>query len=454
MAGSRKKAGRLRPDALGVLALLAAAATAGPLRAEPVALAERARAVLEAHCPDCRDVGMPGASLDLSAIAVNPRLVVPKRPDASRIYQRLLASGSQPAPAPAEIEAVRDWIEGLPARDEGCRDRTPITRADVEAQIDQWIKNLGVTEAADTRFVSLAHLWNACVSAARLKDYRDAVEAMLAALARSKSPLQIETIGDASAILVVRWSEIQRPEPEPEVLTAPAPDLLSAEATPADWLAARFLHDIRPQPDTGERRLKLDLDGAALYAVTALAQSWTQNVDLVRASAERGVTARALTESLSAITGDNLYDAQRLIHSTLTRAEWNRLARVLDGYSAPERPKRTTNPSEIDVLLWTDQPFYRPRDLVTVNVSVDKACHLTLINIDQQGKAIVLFPNELEQDNLVAPGVTIRVPGRDADYQFRFDHSGEEQIVAICQRTSSRPAGIDYDYEKQRFQTL
>jgi hypothetical protein len=161
-----------------------------------------------------------------------------------------------------------------------------------------------------------------------------------------------------------------------------------------------------------------------------------------------------LTESLSAVSGDNLYDAQRLIHGTLTRAEWNRLARVLDGYSVPEKEKRTTSPSEIDVLLWTDQPFYRPRDLVTINVSVDKACHLTLIDVDQQGKAIVLFPNELEQDNLVAPGVTIRVPGRDADYQFRFDHSGEEQIVAICQRTSSRPAGIDYDYEKQRFQTL
>jgi hypothetical protein len=132
------------------------------------------------------------------------------------------------------------------------------------------------------------------------------------------------------------------------------------------------------------------------------------------------------------------------------------LSRALDGEARPGTALGVVAKSEsaIDVVLWPDKPSYRPRDLVTFNVAVGAACHLTLIDVDHDGKATVLFPNELEQDNLIAPSVTVRIPGNDAGYQFRFDRSGEEQIVAICQRTSRRPAGIAYDYERQRFAIL
>jgi uncharacterized protein DUF4384 len=87
-------------------------------------------------------------------------------------------------------------------------------------------------------------------------------------------------------------------------------------------------------------------------------------------------------------------------------------------------------------------------------VSASVACHLTLIDVDRDGRAVVLFPNDAETDNLIAPGVTMRVPGAAAPYQLRFDRAGPETLIAICQRRTRQPAGIAFDYEKQRFAVL
>lgn len=457
-AGLMRKRGRMGARATGLRALagaclVACLALCAPARAEPQPgapaaaearpLPDRVKDVLSAHCPDCRELAAQASELDLAVLADTPRLVVPKRPDASRIYQRLLARGGDAAgPSAADIETVRTWIEGLPARDEACRERTPIAPADVEARIDRWLATVGLTEADDTRFLSLVHLWNACETAAALQQYRDAIMSLLAAHARDGKPLEIESLGDESAILAFRASELRSPPPQ-----GPA-GVIGAGATPADWLAAEFLAATTP----------VALDGATQQRVAALANAWARDVDLIRAAAERGVPPRALAERLTDFDGDLAPDARRLLHALITRAAWNRLARALDGHAVPEKPERPAdapdNAPEIDVLLWTDKPVYRPRDLATVNISVSRSCHLTLIDVDREGKAIVLFPNELEQDNLIAPRVTVRVPSRDAGYQLRFDRAGEEQIVAVCQAASRRLAGIDYDYEKQRFQTL
>jgi hypothetical protein len=431
----------------------------------PKASADRARAVLDAHCAECRE---DGALLDLDALAEDPRLVVPRRPDASRLYQRLLArqvpaasgngkpSGKTDAPAvpvvpgptAAEVESVRDWIESLPPRDEACRDRAAITAGDVEDLIERWTKAVGTAEAADTRFVSLAHLWNACVPAARLKALREAAVHLLAALSRHDKPLEVETLGEESAILAFRVSEFGPADRKPDLLTAPSPQVLSDELIPADWLAAEALNHAEA--------LGLRLDGATQQAVAGLARFRTRDVDLVRAAAERGVPPRDLTRRLAELDGDLVEPAQRLTRAALSRARWSELARVLDGDAGPETVTRQPPPAadEIDVLLWPEQPDYKPRDLVTLNVRVSKACHLTLIDIDRSGKALVLFPSEFEPDNLIAPAVTVRIPGRDAGYQLRFDESGEEQFVAVCQRRSRRLAGVDYDFERQRFAIL
>lgn len=120
----------------------------------------------------------------------------------------------------------------------------------------------------------------------------------------------------------------------------------------------------------------------------------------------------------------------------------------------PVAAASTADASTIDLALWTEGSNYRVGDLLEVLISVSVACHLTLIEIDRDGRAIVLFPNDTEPDNRIAPGVTVRLPGRAASYQLRFDRAGPETLIAICQRRTHQPAGIRFDYEKQRFAVL
>lgn len=463
-----------------------APAGAAPAAAE-VPLVERARAVLQAFCADCRAAHERSGTLDMDALARNRRLIVPRIPDASPAYQQLFATlrrdrapeakddakangtkaggksngaksnGIADAVAAvvepraltyAGIASVRDWIDGLEDVNAACDGREPLTASAVKDLTVGWNRVVGAAEAADTRFVSLTHLWNTCVPALRLVADRAAAGPLLAALApgKGKRP-DFETLGDASAILAVRPSEIGITAAAWDELTKDAPAGL-AGAVPLDWLAAGVAQRASEQGDGAS------LEPNAERQIADLARAWAGDVDLSRAAAEQGVSAEELAAKLVALPPHGDLPAQRLLHGLLSRQEWDGLARALETGRSDATDARRSPANGIDVVLWTDKLSYRPRDLVEIYVSVDKACHLTVIDVDQHGKAVVLFPNEIEPDNLVAPRVPVHIPGKDAAYQLRFDRAGEETLVAICQRNDVTPEGIFYDYEKQRFAAL
>ena len=464
-----------RPRASGYVGLaLAACLTFADARAaelpaatEPVQpLDVRAKAVLDAHCVLCRELDQTadGAIPDLDTIAGDPGLVRPGRPDVSPLYQRMLSAppprGAEEtpdvaAPSPEDIEIVRDWIASLPPREAGCRGRTPVSTDDLTDMIRRWTEAVGAEEVAATRFVSLAHLWNACAAPMRMMELRIATATLLGALTGSREELQLETVGDKSVLLAIRPNTGALAAAGWNRLTADAP-LSASGAVPADWLAAHVLRR-RTEEDVKAGAIgQAVLDGVGERAVSALARHWTRDVDLVRAAAERGLSPDELRKMLMKEEGDLLLPLRRLAYGAVSRDVWQRMARALGGGANAriEDVQGTDRAEAVDVVLWPDQPSYRPRDLVTFNVRVDKACHLTLIGVDSAGQATVLFPNELEPENLVAPAVTVQVPGNAAGYQFRFDKAGEETIVAICQRGARRPEGIAYDYERQRFALL
>lgn len=443
----------------------AAAVVAEPLPTNDtrVPLHERAKAVIEMHCAFCREdehtADSPTPSLD--AIADDPGLVLPGRPDASSLYRRMMREPTKDeadaaSRSPDDIETVRDWIASLPSREDGCRDRTRVSDDDVADLIRRWGDAVGAEEAAATRFVSLAHLWNACTAPMRMMELRIATATLLGALTGRREELQLETLGEKSVLLAIRPGAEALKASGWDRLTADAP-LSASGAVPADWLAAQVLAE-RTNTDAKPAAIgKTVLDAAGERAVSALARQWTRDVDLVRAAAERGVALIAFRKTLMNVEGDLLVPSRRLAYGAISRDTWQRLSRTLDGGSNAHIEKdreKTDRSGAVDIVIWPDQPTYRPRDLVTFNARVDKACHLTLIGVDGEGQATVLFPNELEPENLVAPSVTVRVPGNAAGYQFRFDKAGEETVIAICQRDARRPEGIAYDYERQRFALL
>lgn len=191
------------------------------------AIAAKAFAVLDRHCARCHQAGalerqVPAGSLGnilmLSEIAREPGFVDPGSPDTSRLYALLLqrhrpaevfaSTSGKAGPSAAEIEAVRDWIKSLSPAPANCADRAALKPATIESTVTAWLEAVGAEAAKDTRFVSLAHLYNACASEADMAGYRQAMLKLLNGLSWAPMPAKIEAIGDEGAVLAVKLADI------------------------------------------------------------------------------------------------------------------------------------------------------------------------------------------------------------------------------------------------------
>lgn len=212
-----------------------------------------------------------------------------------------------------------------------------------------------------------------------------------------------------------------------------------------------------------------ELDVTRQDPVTALAALASRDVDHAAAAARLLVAPGVLTERLSRITtlgdGDVRALALRLEQDRLRAAEFERLAGALDGArSAPP----VTEPSPAGALaadtasavplrleLWAEElrqagePAY-----VVLRALASAPCHLTLVNVEADGRATVLHPNEFDRDNLLKPRVPISVPSADAVYRFARRPGVTERFVGICEEGEPVPAGITPDLPRRNFTPL
>lgn len=470
------KTGAVRAQ-LALAAGLAVAACLQPaaVRAHENA-AKKARIVLSTHCARCHQADLAGAEgtkrfgnvADLDDLSRDPSLVARGRPDASRLYQRMVSrhtpgdvyrkAEGHAGPTPEEIEAVRDWIAGLP-RNDACGARPGVSPAMTSAAISRWLAAQQDYMARDTRFLSLVALYNACAPESRLTAYRRAVARLIGAIGGRGGEVALYAVGDGEALLALRLREAGLMPAQWDTLTRNAPRAAGG-GLPADWLAYEVLNT----PRHSEALLASSAPAPPDQGVVALAREWEQEVGLARAAAEAGVERGALAAKLSAYDRAEEGTARRLLQGPVPRAAWLRLveamglppARAATSNEDPPMAAPTTGlpAPTIDLGLWSEKPVYRQGDLLSLSVTTSLACHLTLISVDAEGRAVVLFPNEFEPDNLIAPAVANRIPGASGSYKLRFDREGEETIVAICQRAARRPEGIAFDFEKERFTIL
>ena len=315
--------------------------------AEPPAAvaAAKAYAVLQTACARCHqadrtDRPAPAANLghilDLDALAREPGLVRPGLPDASRLYTLMLdrhlpldvlSSAHADDLAPIDIEAVRDWIEQLPVGTGTCPDRQPLDRFELDGLMSGWLDQAG-PDAKQTRFISLAHLYNACASDQELTAWREAVSKLLNSLSWAPLPARVETIGDKLALLAVNigglgwvpahWDRLAAREPMGGAPAASeAVKATAATAHPvvrADWLASAasrppLSHDLLGLPK------RLSEMGRLLGADTAHdhAAPWLSRI-VVETSAE---TARPRVIERQVIANGSLWMAHDLPAGTL-----------------------------------------------------------------------------------------------------------------------------------------
>lgn len=480
----------------GICSGLLLTAPAGPASSQAPAppanvTAAKAYAVLDRYCAGCHqagrlDVPRAGAGianiLALDEVAREPGLVRPGVPDASRLYAvaltreghlDILNDPAFPAPAAPDVQTLRDWIADLPPRTLGECARRPRIRAEQTAQrLAAELTARGPAAARQLRFVSLAGLYNDCVTRADLDSLRHGVRELLAAAARARG---VSTAGawppavDPEQLILAiplaqigwtsqDWDDLAEPFLLREAMRLP-PVISNATGTrvpvlPADWFAAA-LKSRQPPPT---------IDSAALPtvwglpAVDALRRAWEKPVDFNRAAADLWLDPAELTTRLQRGTDVAAIPARQLLAGGVARRE--RLMPLLAALAADRRTGRTTAQEasvasdRLEIALWTEAPTYRAGDTAVFNVATSNDCHLTLINVDRSGRAIVLFPNEFEPDNLIKAGRITKVPSFDSPYRFRFKEKGRELAVAICSLNHRAPAGIIHDYDRQRFTSL
>ncbi len=208
-----------------------------------------------------------------------------------------------------------------------------------------------------------------------------------------------------------------------------------------------------------------DLTVGGLEPITALARRYERDVDLDRLAAEAGLDPGKLKARMTSLAGEARVLGARLLQGLLPRAEAERLLAALAdkaggvppaavSEAGGAKPRVPATVAGLGVSLWSDRAAYHVGDLISFNVQVSEDCYLTLVNVDASGKATVLFPNDFEQENLVPAGATVRIPGDSSPYQLRLKEKGQETAVAMCLAGQKLPAGIELDYERQRFPSL
>lgn len=232
--------------------------------------AAKAYDTLSTHCARCHQTGRlerPLASGGLSNIlaiddlARDPVLVKPGVPDASRLYDVLetrhapldvFTSGSVAAePQPEDIESIRGWIKDLPPSTQACPVRHPVRPDDMDKMMRD-AQRLERDQAGDVRFITLAHLDNACASPAEMSAYTQALNKLMNSLSSSAEPVKLTPLNAGGTVFsfrmsdfgwdVRRWKLIE--SAYPAVLAHPvASDVLQTAGTKVpivdgDWLAA------------------------------------------------------------------------------------------------------------------------------------------------------------------------------------------------------------------------
>jgi hypothetical protein len=259
-----------------------------PVPTDPVAKA--ALDVLDKHCSRCHQDGKLvkklkpsknfGFVLKLDELAAKPQYVVPGNPDASKIVQYILnrempydyyyeADLSKQPPSEADVAALRAWITKLgESQAAACTDRKFVTPVDMVSSMATDLEHVQDTRVADTRYITLTHLYNACATEEEMKVYRQATVKLLNSLSRVSDVLKLESVDEYETIVrfnlkdlgwdAADWETILAVYPYPVRPDSQMYDLVSSSTlTPLPWVRGDWFAFAAAQPPLYDKLLKL-----------------------------------------------------------------------------------------------------------------------------------------------------------------------------------------------------
>ncbi|MEO1204810.1 MAG: DUF4384 domain-containing protein [Pseudomonadota bacterium] len=420
--------------------LMAGAASAVSLRSAPdTPIALKAFGVFKTHCARCHQRAVPGLGRPQSASSREPRvsssantdslsqtqggiaqitdldwlakrrdLVVPGQPEASRLYQVMVArqmpydvfharSGGL-EPTAFDLEAVRDWITSLEERAERVCGKDPRELgADMRAKaVSRWLAGPLLADGERER-LAIVHLSG-----------RDVCDS-----------------GTSRAANATQGLELIRTLPGFEGLT------LTPLAVPGVRLAVGIVGD----PDDGR------------------APPWHALEVPVGSEAERVLKALGLVVD----GGPPVIDLAALGNAGIARERSHVLSRpeVSRGPVVTSARKAQEALLPQGLAITSRKTHFQKGDELVLDITTDRACRLTVINIEPSGRATVLFPNQFSPDNAMKAGETVTLPNPDGPFLLALDDVGQETFLAVClmEDRASIP-GVMHDFDIQPFTIL
>ncbi len=207
-------------------------------------IAQQASAIFEQSCLNCH--GEHGAFteeiiIDHTAL-IETGAVVPKRPGASELYQRLIEKRverrmplGQPPLSPAAINTIRQWIlAGAPDWADTTESDSPfITPKELLERIEKHVNSLASFDRTYTRYFTLTHLYNAGETSEALHAYRRALSKLVNSLSWGRVVKPPEPIDREETIFYIdlrdyeweigtnRWTQIEQVYPYSIEFNAP-----------------------------------------------------------------------------------------------------------------------------------------------------------------------------------------------------------------------------------------
>ncbi|MEZ5839027.1 MAG: hypothetical protein R3D02_00865 [Hyphomicrobiales bacterium] len=255
---------------------------------EPVARA--AFDALNKNCARCHQDGLLegrdrpaknfGNILMLDEIARDANLVQPGNPDGSRIVQQILnqempydlyfefATG-KPEVSPDDLVALRQWIGGLSGTSvTTCPGRSFVSNADIAGIVSGDLQKVAPARVQTTRYLTLAHLHNACATAEEMNAYRQGAVKLLNGLSRATDAVRLAPVDEAGTVVrfdladlgwsAGDWSRLLAAYPYAVRPDAPIFSFAADQtATPLPYLRADWFAFAASRPPLYDRMLDL-----------------------------------------------------------------------------------------------------------------------------------------------------------------------------------------------------
>lgn len=96
--------------------------------------------------------------------------------------------------------------------------------------------------------------------------------------------------------------------------------------------------------------------------------------------------------------------------------------------------------------LWTDKKEYRIGDTMTIFFSVDKPMYVRLMIVNSLGEVSTLFPNPMQSDNFLKPGITYQIPPAIADFSLDINPpAGIDHVKGIASKNPVPANAVHFD---------